>query len=179
VRRATSQYARYVSADFDLRTLDKAALIAQLNQLLEHELQMATRSQRTATEGATHEEAKPENDKDTRAIEASYLARGQAARVEELRQTHVTWSALRVRVFGSDAPIAVGALVAAEDEGGIELFFVVPGGAGFAVETPLGTVRTVTIRSPIGVSLLGKREGDSISVRVPGGERDLSILQVA
>ena len=27
-----------------------------------------------AAEGATHAEAKPENDKDTRAIEASYLA---------------------------------------------------------------------------------------------------------
>jgi hypothetical protein len=40
-----------------------------------------------AYEGATHEESKPENDKDTRALEASYLARGQANRVEEMNET--------------------------------------------------------------------------------------------
>jgi len=42
-------------------------------------------AQRTVVEGATHEENKPENDKDTRALEQSYLARGQAQRVVELQ----------------------------------------------------------------------------------------------
>ena len=36
------------------------------------------RAHRATVEGATHEEAKPENDKDTRALEQSYLARGQS-----------------------------------------------------------------------------------------------------
>jgi transcription elongation GreA/GreB family factor len=174
-----AKYAAGVSQDFDLRTLDKAQLIAELQQLLDHELQLATRSQRNAIEGATHEEAKPENDKDTRATEASYLARGQAARVEELQKTHATWSALRARPFGPTDPIAVGALIAAEDDASTELYFMVPSGAGFAVKTALGTLRTVTTGSPIGKALLGKREGDDVNVRVPGGERELVVRQVA
>jgi transcription elongation GreA/GreB family factor len=174
-----AKYARWVSQDFDLRTLDKAQLIAELQRLLANELQLATRSQQNALEGATHEEAKPENDKDTRATEASYLARGQAARVEELQKTHATWSALRARPFGPTDPIAVGALVALEDDEQTELYLVVPAGAGFAVETALGKLRTVTAGSPIGKALIGKHEGDDIQVRVPGGERDLNVRQIA
>jgi transcription elongation GreA/GreB family factor len=168
-----------VSQDIELRSLDKVMLIRELQQLLEQELLAASRSQRNTTEAATHEEAKPENDKDTRATEASYLARGQAARVDDLQKTHATWSALRARQFGKSDPVAVGALVAAESDEHLELYFIVPAGAGFRVETALGTVRTVTTGSPIGAALLGKREGDSVQVKVPGGERDLHIAQIA
>jgi transcription elongation GreA/GreB family factor len=168
-----------VSTEFDLRTLDKAKLLAELQRLLDEEVEAATRSQRTASEGATHEEAKPENDKDTRAIEASYLARGQAARVDELRQTHAIWSALRPRLFTERDPIAVGALVAVDTEDEtLELYFLVPQGASFRVQTELGEVRTVTAGSPIGKAFLGKHQGAVVSVRVPGGERELSIRQI-
>jgi transcription elongation GreA/GreB family factor len=163
----------------DLSRLDKASLIRELLQLLDHELEAALRSQKNATEGATHEEAKPENDKDTRATEASYLARGQAARVDDLQRTHAAWTALKPKSFKKTDPIAVSALVAVDYDEATELYFVVPSGAGFHVETELGTVRTVTIGSPIGSALLGKHAGDSVQVGTPGGERDLDVIQVA
>lgn len=47
---------------------------------LERTLELLERAHADAAEGATHEEAKPEDDKDTRALEQSYLARGQAQR---------------------------------------------------------------------------------------------------
>ena len=62
----------------------KPALKAELLALLGAHLETLERAHRAACEGATHEEAKPENDKDTRALEQSYLARGQAARIDEL-----------------------------------------------------------------------------------------------
>jgi hypothetical protein len=63
----------------------KADLIAGLKLRLEEELAMATLAHKTTKDAATHEEAKPENDKDTRALEQSYLARGQAQRVLDLQ----------------------------------------------------------------------------------------------
>ena len=63
----------------------KESLKRDLVRLLAADLETLERAQQAAIEGATHEEAKPENDKDTRALEASYLARGQAMRLEELR----------------------------------------------------------------------------------------------
>ena len=50
-----------------------------------------------ATEGATHSEARPENDKDTRGLELSYLARGQAQRVAELQIVLGAVSEMRLR----------------------------------------------------------------------------------
>src|SRR5687767_406927 len=64
--------------------IDKQALVTALLAKLEAELANMTKAANTAREAATHEEAKPENDKDTRALEASYLAAGQAERVRDL-----------------------------------------------------------------------------------------------
>jgi len=55
----------------------KPTLKAELLALLAADLDTLERAHRATTEGATHEEAKPENDKDTRALEQSYLARGR------------------------------------------------------------------------------------------------------
>ncbi|MCE9575491.1 MAG: transcription elongation factor GreAB, partial [Deltaproteobacteria bacterium] len=64
-----------------MSTLSKAELKAELVRVVEAALATAVAAHQAATEGATHAEAKPENDKDTRALEASYMARGQAVRV--------------------------------------------------------------------------------------------------
>src|SRR3954468_24380675 len=62
----------------------KRAIVTTLIEKLDTELANMRRAAKDAREAATHEEAKPENDKDTRALEASYLAGAQAARVREL-----------------------------------------------------------------------------------------------
>lgn len=67
------------------RQPDKAALRDELARSMAADLAVRERAYEGARAGATHEEAKPENDKDTRALEQSYLARGEAARVEEQR----------------------------------------------------------------------------------------------
>src|ERR1035438_3932154 len=96
--------------------LEKTALKAQLVAALAADLVLRERAYRSAREAATHEEAKPENDKDTRALEQSYLARGEALRIEELRSSLAGVGALRMRDF-EGRPAALGALVTVDEDG--------------------------------------------------------------
>jgi transcription elongation GreA/GreB family factor len=151
----------------------KAALRAEFVRALTVDLAARERSHRAAKEAATHEEAKPENDKDTRAVELSYLARGEAIRIEELRSALARVKAMPVRPFDSDEPVGLGALVATEEAGWI---WVAPHGGGTRLAG--GTVQVVTPRSPLGQALIGKRRGDSCEVALTGRIRVLVIVSV-
>lgn len=137
---------------------------------------MAVRAQRAAREGATHEEARAESDKDMRATEASYLARGQAARVEELREAATLLATLSPEELLPTEPARVGALVLVEEDEHESLWLLAPLGAGIEVECDGRRVSVVSTRSPLGRSLLGCREGDSVNVQAPRGERELTLL---
>lgn len=156
-------------------SLDKVVLKDELLAHMTRELESMERAHQETKKGATHEEAKPENDKDTRALEQSYLARGQAARVAELRTDLAEVRNMPLRAFGEDDPIAVGALVTAEDESGAQTFFMAPKGGGAILS---GEVRVVTPKSPIGAALLQKRTGDDVSLTLAGRTRELSIVHV-
>jgi len=154
----------------------KAALRAELLAALEAALDAAVRAHQSAIEGAVHDEAKPENDKDTRALEQSYVARGQAQRVEDLRAAVAAVQAMAVRRFGADDPIAAGALVVADEDGDERRLFVAPDGGGTALAG--GAVQVVTPRSPLGRALCGKRRGDDLEIAIAGRVRALEIVAV-
>ena len=65
--------------------MDKAELIEKLSQALGAAHAAADRLARDTAEAANHPEARPDSDKDTRKIELSYLAAGQAARAADRR----------------------------------------------------------------------------------------------
>ena len=67
-----------------MAAIDKRSVLAALKKALEEELERFTRRALDAAEAATHEENKPEGDKDMRSTEASYIARGQAERAKEI-----------------------------------------------------------------------------------------------
>lgn len=152
----------------------KTKLLEDLALLVRGDLEAAERAQRVTVEGATHEEARPENDKDTRALEQSYLARGQAQRVEQLRIELGGVLSLKPRAFAEGAPIALGALVSVEEDGENRTLFLAPARGG----TELGTVQVVTPTSPLGRALIGKCAGDSIELRLPQKTREISIIEV-
>ncbi len=154
----------------------KGALRDELAERLRAALATARAAHAAAIEGATHEEAKAENDKDTRGLEQSYVARGQAQRVEELAGELATVETLALRRFAEADAIAAGALVTVEEDGEPRRFFVAPGGGGEALAG--GAVQVVTPRSPLGRALCGKRVGEVGEVRVPGGVRELDITAV-
>jgi transcription elongation GreA/GreB family factor len=157
-----------VSAKTDLRD--------ELAHLLAADLETRQRAYRAAREGATHEEAKPENDKDTRALEQSYLARGEAARVDELTLALAEVRAMNVRRFRPDEPAAVGALVTTEGEGARARLWLAPHGGGIRLAD--GAVQVVTPRSPLGRAIAGKTAGDECEVVLGGRTREVTIVEV-
>ncbi|MDB4956335.1 MAG: Transcription elongation factor [Myxococcales bacterium] len=156
-------------------TVTKAALKAELVALLAAALETARRAHAAALEGATHAEAKPENNKDTRGLEQSYLARGQAQRVAELEAGLADVSALALRTFGPQDPIAMSAFVTAEEDDQRLRLFIAPHGGGSVLAS---SVQVVTPASPLGHALLGKRVDDDVEVRLPGRTRTLVIIAI-
>ncbi len=140
--------------------LDKQALLAALKSQLEAELERAQKRAKAAADGATHEENRAEGDKDMRATEASYVARGQAGRASEMEEALVRVAALELLRFKPGARIAVSALVELEHDGKRLHYFLVPAAGGERVRLAGTEIQTLTPQSPLGRALLGLTEGD-------------------
>ncbi len=150
------------------------ALVAALSEVV---TQAAAQARKTR-EGATHEEAKPENDKDTRALEQSYLARGQAMRVEALADQAQRLRFMALSAFDDDAPISAGALVLLENDEGTRLLFLAPHGGGIELDVDGQAVLVVTGASPMGRAVLGRAVGDEVQIHVRGKARTYEIVEV-
>lgn len=161
----------------------KKKLVAGLIAKLDAELANMRRAAKDAREAATHEEAKPENDKDTRAIEASYLAGAQAARVRELEGSIKLANAMVVVSYEGKAVQAAAVVTLEDDEDVRTVFFVAPVGGGYQLSEAAVEAQVVTPTSPLGRALLGKAQGDVIEMRSqtlrgPGPLREMTIVDV-
>jgi transcription elongation GreA/GreB family factor len=154
----------------------KPGLLAELIGRTQADLDALTFAQRETQAGATHAEAKSEGDKDTRAIEQEYLARGQAKRVEELRASLAALSLVDPRPLKPADAVASGALVTVEENGEQRRFFMAPEGGGTRLAG--GRVQVVTPKSPLGEALLGARAGDDCQVLVAGKLLELEVVGV-
>jgi hypothetical protein len=157
---------------------DKRALITELREGIARSVAVLTRAAHEAREAATHEEAKPENDKDTRAVEAAYLAGAQAGRARDLERASAALAALPLKGFGPGATIASSALVELEQEGAAHWYFLAPQGGGLRASAGGAEVQVITPQSPLGRELLGKAAGDDVEVTVQGKRRTYEILRV-
>src|SRR4051812_27245583 len=68
-----------------------------------------------------------------------------------------------------------GATVTVQDEEGVRATYQIVGGD--ELEQSLGPAR-ISYEAPLGRALLGKREGDAVTVRRPAGEAELTIVKV-
>jgi transcription elongation GreA/GreB family factor len=163
--------------------LDKTQLLALLVERLTEELaKVKGRAQREA-EGATHEEARAESDKDMRATEASYVARGLAERALRVEQALTQLSRLTLLDCRRSGTIQASALVELEHDGLRSIYFLVPaaGGEHLSIESAQGTqrIQTLTPTSPLGRALLGLGVGDEAEVESPQGPRLYEIVDLA
>lgn len=153
----------------------KAALAALLNKL-RRDLDEVVSAQKATAEGATHEESRAENDKDTRALEATYLARGLAGRVDDLRAAVTRLKNLNDTAIDGDGPVSVPALVTLEDEdGGVVRYLLSPVGGGTELTLDGDIVKVITPSAPVGQALKGQHVGDDVIVRTPKGKRELVV----
>ena len=154
----------------------KEALKAELIALVEDDLRALERVQRATAEGATHPEAKIENSKDTRALELSYLARGQAARAEELRLGLALVRTLPTVALSEGAPVYSGALVSLAEGDREHSVLLAPFGGGYKLAG--GTIAVVTPQSPLGKSMMGKTASEECDVTLAGRRRQVEIVDV-
>lgn len=153
----------------------KIELKALLHTAVEQALASARVAHHAAVEGATHEEARPENDKDTRGLEQSYLARGHAQRVAELEAGLAALNEMSVLELADGAPISLGALVEIDEADHSRTFLVAPAGGGMVLP---GDITVLTPTSPIGRALLGRGVDDECEVGAGAHARTLTIVAV-
>jgi transcription elongation GreA/GreB family factor len=162
-----------------MKPVDKAQLFAALRERIGRNLETVRGSQESTSQGATHEEARPEHAKDTRAVEASYLARGLAERVQTLESDIALLDSLALESFEEGDAIAVMAIVGLENEAGENSAVVIaPAGAGEKVEVDGLTVRVVTPTSPLGRGLMSRRVEDEFEVALPAGRQSFTIIWI-
>jgi transcription elongation GreA/GreB family factor len=159
--------------------MDKGKLLNSLIEQLEEKLALLVHSAHEARQAATDDESKAENKYDTRGLEASYLAGAQAKRSEDLKQSILLLKRMRLREFSEQTPIDHTALVTTEIEAQeSKVFFILPAAGGSKLQVDQHEVMVLTPESPIGQSLMGKRQGDLVDIPIKGKSVEYEILKV-
>jgi transcription elongation GreA/GreB family factor len=147
--------------------VNKQAVLDQLLAVLHAELAALTRAAQGAFAAATDPDSKAENKYDTRTLEASYVARGQAQRVAELQEAVRAFGALSGKSLDSGATITLGSLVSLETPGEVAHYFLGPFAGGTEVVNAGCEIVVITPASALGQKLIGRREGETVALR-PG-----------
>jgi transcription elongation GreA/GreB family factor len=135
-------------------------------------------AQKSSQDAATHEEARAESGKDMRSTEMSYIARGQAMRVQAIEAERARVAAMPIIAFTADAAVAASALVRIADAHGERRVFIAPGGGGQRITLAAETIDIVTPSSPLGEALIGAYPGDELTLEKAGGDEELAIVAV-
>ena len=160
--------------------ISKSQIVERLLDVLRQEMAEMSQIATSIAAEATHEESRAENDKDTRGIEASYLARGQAQRTVEIESAIKSLEYMPLTDFSANQPIASSALVKLLNEDDEEWFvFLSPWGGGTILREEGLDIRVVGPQSPLGKSLLGKRVDDCFEMRMKGGAKEFEIVEVS
>lgn len=146
--------------------VNKSELINKLIAKLEGELKNLAEAAMHTYEAATHEESEPEDQYDTRGLEASYLAGAQAKRVAECEQTLHAIRSVKVRNFNDSDSIAATALIELEHDEKKSYCLLLPMGGGMSVEFEGKHVQVITPKSPLGEALVNRTVGDVVVIDV-------------
>lgn len=158
--------------------MDKKKLVETIKAQLENDLTVLKQAALATYEAATHEESKPENEYDTRGLEASYLAGAQAKRIREIEEILVILKHLDVKDFTSHDRINSTALVEVQHSGKHNFFFILVKGGGISVKFEGRNIQVITPNSPLGEALLDQKNGGVAVVETGDQVREYEILNV-
>jgi hypothetical protein len=158
--------------------MDKPAIIRALLASLQEDVARASDAAERTRGDAIHDEARPENDKDTRALETSYLARGQAQRVADLEEACKRVAFMEVRDFGPEDAIGLSALILLEVDGQARWYLLAAAGGGRSIQHAGTTIEVLTPQAPLGRALAGRVRGDDLELKLGARQRELSILDL-
>jgi transcription elongation GreA/GreB family factor len=156
--------------------VNKQAVLDQILSVLNAELTALTRAASGAFAAATDPDSKAENKYDTRNLEASYVARGQAKRVTELQEAVRAFEALPGHALGANASVTMGALVSLEAADGRFYYFIGPFAGGTEIEHAGHEIVVITPASALGQKLMTKKAGDEVLLR-PGASARIAAVK--
>ncbi len=159
--------------------MDKFSLQQRVLEQLAKDLLQAEQAARAAHETATHEENIAENKYDTLGLEAAYLASGQARRAETIRQAMATWRQFRPLPYDASKGIQLGALVCLVDsDDKQQQLFLGPDGGGMKLVSGARLIQVISSEAPLGQAMLGKCEGDEVSIQLSPIRQRFEVLRV-
>lgn len=158
--------------------MNKTKLLEAVIAQLEADLLMTKEAVRIAHDAATNEESKPENEYDTRGLEASYLAGAQAKRAAEIDEALAAIKGVQLKEFGEDDGIAAGAYVELLSNGKKTSVFVMPLAGGTNLTFEGKAIQVITPSSALGEALVGLKAGDYADIEIGARTREYEILTV-
>lgn len=159
--------------------MNKTALAEAICKQLEIDLEGMKEAARNTHEAAVGEESTPENEYDTRALEASYLAGAQAKRALEIERQLSAVKKIEIKKFSAKDAIAITALIEVEYNGKNQLLFLMPGAGGLTLSQDGKSINVVTPNSPLGEALNGTRVGDEVVVQIGSRTQEYEILNIS
>jgi hypothetical protein len=156
----------------------KQLVIQKIIETLQAELETYARAAKASHAEATAEENRAENKYDTRGLEASYLAAGQASKVVELEESITSFEGLLGGEYAADKPIGVGALVELELNGERAHYFIGTSAGGTEVTCGKHEVLLITAQSPLGSQLQDRQQGGQFELMLAGAKQPVQIIDV-
>jgi transcription elongation GreA/GreB family factor len=165
-----------------VQSMDKHVLIRLIIEQLTHDLSVQFNAALSAHEASTHEENIPDNKYETLALEASYLAQGQANRAQEIRLALEAYKQMPLPPHDDKREIGLAALVTlAAGDSATRTVFIGPLEGGMKVVDPAtGTsVTVITPASPLGRELIGRGVGDLVTIGAGSSSKEFEIIEVS
>ncbi len=160
--------------------MTKKEIHKRLIEQMAAELKTITAAARESFATATDDEHRAEHKYDTFKLESSFLARGQAKRVEELTAALDSLQMLPVKRLRSRSPVQLGALVRLRaDDGGLRVLLFGSAAGGETIVVSGEEVTVVTSGSPLGQAVMGKTAGDRIEIRIGNAAHTYTVESVA
>jgi hypothetical protein len=139
--------------------MNKREILERVRAQLRGRLEKTMAASQEARMEATDEESRAESKYDTHAIEASYLAAGQAERAEALALTLQAFAMTQFPDFGPETPIGVGALVEVDFEGERVYYLLAAAGGGTSCAIQGRELTVLAPSAPLAKQLLGAKAG--------------------
>jgi len=140
----------------------KDQILDAIRRQLRDQLERLVKAARDTHEAATDPDSKAESKYDTRTLEASYLASGQARQVEQLSSALRIFERCALPDYGGIHAVGPGALVELKAEGESRWYLLVPAAGGLEIELGERLITLLSPESPLYQRLLGLENGQTL-----------------
>ena len=161
-----------------MKAIDKNQLLEAIKKQLSQDFEVLKAAALATYEDATHEESKPENEYDTRGLEASYLAGAQGKRLAEIEDLFAMYNFMKIKKFSKQDAIELTALVEVEHNQKTQYLFLVPKGGGVSIAFDGLNIQVIASSSPLGEALLSLKIGDLAVIDSGKKELEYEVIDI-